>query len=70
MKNIHLVPAPVHDIAEQLESSNVQENERMALIQRLEAICEFCTKTINRAKKPYITFPSNKVTFGKKKRFS
>lgn len=51
MKNSHLVPVVIHDIAGQLSSSTTRENERWALLQRLEAIKEFCEKTIEREAK-------------------
>lgn len=46
MNNSHLVPPAVHDIITQLETA--QENERLALIQRLETIRDYCVKTLNR----------------------
>ncbi len=48
MKNSHLVPPAVHDIISNLESNSLGENERLALIQRLETIRDFCNKTLNR----------------------
>ena len=50
-KNIHLIPVPVQDVVIQLENSQIGENEKMALIQRLETIKEFCIKALNRQQK-------------------
>jgi hypothetical protein len=50
MKNSHLIPVVVQDIVDRLNSSTVRENERWALLQRLEAIKEMCEKTIEREK--------------------
>ena len=47
-KNIHLIPPIIHDIIEQLENPNVNENEKMALIQRLDTIKDFCISALNR----------------------
>lgn len=42
MKNDHLVPVNVQDIANRLCEKNLSANERLVLLQRLEAIREFC----------------------------
>ena len=47
-RNAHLVPPAVHDIIMQLDSPTVGENERMALIQRLEATRDHCIRALNR----------------------
>jgi hypothetical protein len=47
-KNVHLIPVPIQDIVIQLENSSVGENEKMALLQRLEVIKDFCIKALNR----------------------
>jgi hypothetical protein len=48
MKNVHLIPVPIQDIVIQLENSLVGENEKLALLQRLEVIKDFCIKALNR----------------------
>lgn len=48
MKNLHLVPPAVHDIIVALESGSLGENERLALIQRLETIRDTCNVTLTR----------------------
>lgn len=50
-KNIHLIPAIIQDIVNQLEHPNVRENERLALIQRLESIRDFVNKALNKDQK-------------------
>ena len=44
MKNDHLVPASVQDIVWRLQDSNVSPNEKLVLLQRLEAIRDYCDK--------------------------
>ena len=46
--NIHLVPVPVQDVVIQLENSQIGENERLSLLQRLETIRDFCNKSLIR----------------------
>lgn len=41
-KNDHLVPVNVQDIANRLSEKGLTANERLVLLQRLEAIREFC----------------------------
>ncbi len=42
MKNNHLVPVNVQDIASRLHDKNLTANERLVLLQRLDAIREYC----------------------------
>jgi hypothetical protein len=46
MKNEHLVPINVQDIVNRLKEKNLSYNERMVLIQRLEAIRDFIHNAI------------------------
>ena len=48
MKNEHLVPVNVQDIVSRLRESNLSTNERMVLIQRLEAIMEYCSEALKK----------------------
>lgn len=48
MKNDHLVPVNIQDIVNRLSDKNLSYNERAVLVQRLEAIREYCAKAINR----------------------
>lgn len=68
-KNIYLVPVIIEDIALQLENPQITENEKMALCQRLEAIKDFCIKTLNRENKKIedINKKQTKRTSNKKK---
>jgi hypothetical protein len=47
-KNIHLIPQIILDITLQLDNPSVRDNERLALIQRIEAIRDCCIKTLSR----------------------
>jgi hypothetical protein len=47
-KNDHLIPPIIIDIVIQLDNLQIAENERMALIQRLETVRDFCIKNLNR----------------------
>lgn len=44
MRNDHLVPVNVQDIANRLGEKNLTANERLVLLQRLEAIRDFCDR--------------------------
>jgi len=46
MKNEHLVPVNVQDIVSRLKEKNLSYNERMVLIQRLEAIRDYIHNAI------------------------
>jgi len=46
MKNEHLVPVNVQDIVNRLKEKNLSYNERIVLIQRLEAIRDFIHNAI------------------------
>ena len=48
MKNEHLVPINIQDIVSRLTDNNLSTNERMVLIQRLEAVKQFCTEALNK----------------------
>lgn len=62
MKNDHLVPVNVNDIVNRLKESNLSQNERFVLIQRLEAIRDFCSEAV----KKYNYVDTNQL-FNKKK---
>ena len=62
MKNDHLVPVNVKDIVDRLRDISLSANERMVLIQRLEAIQEYCTDTL----KKYNQIDLGKVYTGRK----
>ena len=62
MKNDHLVPVNVKDIVDRLRDSSLSANERMVLIQRLEAIQEYCTDSL----KKYNYVDLGKVYTGRK----
>lgn len=51
MKNEHLVPPPVLDMIEKLRNGVLMENERMALIQRLEVTRDAIIRTLEQDKK-------------------
>ena len=42
MKNEHLVPVNIQDIVSRLKERSVSTNEKLVLLQRLEAIRDFC----------------------------
>lgn len=48
MKNEHLVPVNVQDIVSRLRETSLSTNERMVLIQRLEAIQDFCSAALKK----------------------
>ena len=48
MKNEHLVPVNVQDIVNRLKEKNISYNEKVLLIQRLEAIRDFCKNTLDK----------------------
>lgn len=48
MKNEHLVPVNVQDIVSRLGDSNLSPNERLVLLQRLEAIRDYCKSEYDR----------------------
>ena len=48
MKNDHLVPVNIKDIATRLQSKNLGENERLTLIQRLETIRDYCASEVSK----------------------
>ena len=47
MKNEHLVPVVVQDLVNRLKEKTVSENERLVIIQRLEAIRDFINIKLN-----------------------
>jgi len=51
MKNEHLIPPPVKDMFEKLQFERLGDNERMALIQRLEVTRDAITKVLEQDKK-------------------
>jgi hypothetical protein len=62
MKNEHLIPPIVLDIAEKFNSPSVRENEKMNYILRLEAIRDYCSVVINKhnSNKP-VTKPNTRT---------
>lgn len=54
MKNEHLVPVNVQDIVNRLSASNLSSNEKLVLLQRLEAIRDYCDREYN--KHNYVDF--------------
>jgi hypothetical protein len=50
MKNLHLVPVNVTDLAEKIFIKNLHENEHMNYILRLEAIRDFCSEALMKQK--------------------
>lgn len=48
MKNDHLIPVNIQDIENRLRENNLSQNERFVLIQRLEAIRDFCTEAVKK----------------------
>lgn len=54
MKNEHLVPINIQDIVNRLGDKNLSPNERLVLIQRLEAVKQYCTEALN--KNNYVDF--------------
>lgn len=48
MKNEHLVPVNIVDLANKINDKNLRENERNNYVLRLEAIREYCTVAINK----------------------
>jgi hypothetical protein len=48
MKNDHLVPVNVQDIVNRLKEKNLSNNERLVLLQRLEAIRDFVSNAITK----------------------
>lgn len=47
MKNTHLVPANIIDLAQKLNDKDIRENERHNYELRLEAIRDYCTTFLN-----------------------
>jgi len=62
MKNEHLVPVNIQDIVNRLGDNNLSANERLVLIQRLEAVKDYCTEALN--KYNYVDF--GQVRMGRK----
>lgn len=48
MKNEHLIPPILIDLAEKFNSPSVRENERINYILRFEAIRDYCSSVINK----------------------
>jgi hypothetical protein len=48
MKNEHLIPSIILDLAEKSNSPIVRENEKMNYILRLEAIRDYCSLVITK----------------------
>lgn len=51
MKNEHMVPIAVKDIAEQLDKSYIRKFNRDYHIQRLESIRDFCEEILKKTDK-------------------
>lgn len=61
MKNNHLVPVNIQDIVNRLNDSSLNANEKLVLLQRLEAIRDYCISAYE--KHNYVDFGK---TFGRK----
>jgi|688.fasta_scaffold14638_14 hypothetical protein len=48
MKNDHLIPVNVKDIISRLGDNGLTPNERLVLIQRLEAIQQYCSDALKK----------------------
>lgn len=48
MKNEHLVPVNIVDLANKLSDKTIRENERNNYLLRLEAVREYCSVAINK----------------------
>lgn len=48
MKNEHLIPPILIDLAEKYNSPSVRENEKINYILRFEAIRDYCSNIINK----------------------
>lgn len=48
MKNDHLIPVNIQDIINRLKGVDLSQNERFVLIQRLEAIRDFCADAVKK----------------------
>jgi hypothetical protein len=57
MKNEHLVPVNIQDIVSRLKETNISTNEKLVLLQRLEAIRDYCNEAYQK---------HNYVDFGQK----
>jgi len=61
MKNLHMLPVNVVDLVESLNNPNIRDTERMNLLQRVEAIRDYCTLAANKfSKTPSVKKPVNK----------
>jgi hypothetical protein len=49
IKNQHMIPINVVDLAEKMLDTNLRENERLNYQLRIEAIRDYCTLTINKS---------------------
>jgi hypothetical protein len=45
MKNEHLIPVNIQDIVNRLRETGLSTNEKLVLLQRLEAIRDFCDES-------------------------
>jgi hypothetical protein len=61
MKNLHLVPVNVQDIAEKLAQKYISENERSNYILRLEAIRDYCEDALRKSNNKISAVPFKKV---------
>lgn len=51
MKNEHLVPVNIIDIANRITDKNTRDNERMNLVIRLETIRDYCNTVLTKQTK-------------------
>lgn len=51
MKNQHLLPVNIVDLIEKFNNPNTHDTERMNLLQRIEAIRDYCTIAVNKFNK-------------------
>jgi hypothetical protein len=56
MKNLHLVPANVIDLVDNINNPHIKENERNNYVLRLEAIRDYTTTCLN-------TYSRDKASF-------
>lgn len=61
MKNLHLVPPIVIDLADKLSNNNIVEHERINYEMRLEAIRDYCTTVLNTSSRDRKSFLDKKT---------
>ncbi len=61
MKNQHLIPINVIDLAEKLSDPKINENERNNYIHRLEVIRDYCDSAVKKVTGKYSRIGRNNV---------